>query len=171
MSQPLSIALPTTTTKTAMPEIADKTWCKVKFTGTKEANIVNEGEPESEKGKPVITFSFELVDPVMSKDGLKIEPGKPGAFLFERIYLRDKNNLTSIPERAVQSVGRIQDALDNTGDQDNTNGLPPRAGFDNQWVAASVGKVCMVHVVIDGQYGNKIKEFASTQDQRFQVAV
>lgn len=170
MSQPLSIKLGTSGVKTTMPEIADKTWCKVKFTGSKEQNMVNEGEAELATGKPCITLSFELVDPVMSKDAKLIEPGKPGAYLFERVYCRDKNNLTSIPERAIQQIGRVQDALDNSGDPDNDKGLPVRADFDPQWVAASVGKICMAHVIIDGAYGNKIKEFKSTQDKMFQVA-
>lgn len=171
MSQPLSIALPTASVKTAMPEIADKTWCLIKLTKVSEDNPLPDGEEvPANAGKPVIQFSFELVNAVLSKDGKTIEPGKPGAFLNERIYLRDKNNLTSVPERATQSVGKIMDALDNTGDADNTKGLPPRLAFDTTWVAASIGKTCMGLVVIDGDYGNKIKEFRSSEDPKFKMA-
>ena len=170
MSQPLSIALPTAGTKTAMPEIADKTWVKVKLAALpQEDNMVADGQEAGEK-KPCITFRFDIVDPVQSADGKTIEPGKPGSILFERVYLRDKNNLTSVPERAVQQIGRIQDALDNTGDADNTKGLPPRANFDAQWAAGAVGKVAFAFVVKDGDYGNKIKELRSTQDPKFAMA-
>jgi len=148
--------------------IADKTWVTVKFAEVKEDNMIEDGVEAGEK-KPMLTFRFETTEPVLSSEGKTIEPGKPGSFLFERIYLRDKNNLTSVPERAVQSIGKIQDALDNTSDADNTKGLPARSGFDAQWVAASVGKLAKALVVIDGEYGNKIKEFKSLQDPKFSL--
>lgn len=161
-----------------MPEIANDTWCRVKLTDIKENNMVADGEPELPTGKPLIQFNFELTQPVYGKDldpntgqPKMIEPGKPGAYLTERIYLRDKNNLTNIPERAIQQVARIQDAVDGTGDPDNQKNLPPRVAFDPGWKAASIGKELMARVIIDGQYGNKIKEFASVADPRFAAKV
>ncbi len=171
MSTPLSIALPTSSIKTAMPLIGDKTWVKVKLASVGEENHVEDGqEALAENKKPFIIFKVETTDNVASSEGKIIEPGKPGSFLSERIYLRDKNNLTSVPEMAGKKVGQIMDAFDNTGDADNTKGLAPRKDFSDQWVAESVGKVCMVEVVIDGEYGNKIKQFKSCQDKMFQVA-
>jgi len=168
MSQPLSFALPTSSAKTAMPTIAHNSLCKIKFTSVAEDNMIPEGVEAGEK-KPTLNFRFDLVDPVQSTDGKPIEPGKPGSIIFERVYLRDKNNLTSTPPRALETVGKIQDALDNTGDSDNTKGLPPRANFDPAWVTASVGKQCWAEVVVDGDYGNKIKRFYSLQDPKFQT--
>lgn len=153
-----------------MPEIAHQSWVKVKLAAVSEENpIADDQEVPADGKKPVIAFRFETVDPVLDKNGKTIEPGKLGSFLTERVYLRDKNNLTSVPERAVQQIGRIQDALDNTGDADNTEGKPPRVAFDPNWVAASIGKLTMAFVIIDGEYGNKIKEVRSLQDKKFNM--
>ena len=169
MSSPLSIAIPTAGIKTAMPELADKTWVRVKLAAVAEDNMIADGEAAGEK-KPCISFRFDTIDPAPSSEGKTIEAGKAGGVLFERVYLRDKNNITSIPDRAIQSIGKVQDALDNTGDADNTKGLPARVGFDTAWVAASIGKIAFAFVVKDGDYGMKIKELKSTQDPKFAMA-
>lgn len=174
--QPLSIKLPTSTTKTAMPVIADKTWCKVKLVSIQQNYDINDGETARPEALPFMNWRFDVSQnqlpgtQIVSTDGKPIEPGKPGSIIFNKIFLRDKNNIDKVPDRAAQDTGRIQDALDNTGDPENDKGLPVRAEFDGGWVASAIGRECMALIVVDGEYGNKIKEFRSTEDPKFKLA-
>lgn len=157
---PLSITLNTSAAVTAIPLIADKSWCQVRYTGVKQKHLEDKGD--------VLDFNFELVSEATDTNGKPLKPGGFGSKLFHSVYLYDKNTTPpAIPERAMAAIGEIQDAFCGTGDAGNAKGRPTRPNFTDPGVEPSMhGLTCWVEVrVKTGNYkGNEIKSFKNNAD-------
>lgn len=162
---PLSISLPTSTTKTGVPMFADNTY--VHFRLTELTSSHNEGKGD------VIKFKWELIDEAASVDsqrgeGETIKPGKFGSTYFENVPLYDKNTDPAnpqVPDWAVKKICARLDALLDTGDPGNKKGKEPRPEFNADLVPNLLGKsVWAMMKVKGGEYeGNEISKIMSEQ--------
>lgn len=129
MQAPLSITMDTTSAKTALPVIVDKTIVRSVFKGVKQ--------DKNDKGD-ILIFEFATLDPAPTIDGGQVNANFP---VFKRVYLYDKETPAGvIPERCKTDVSRIQDACLGTGDRGNKKGKPERPPFAPDSIAQMIGK-------------------------------
>ncbi len=148
-AKPLSISLPTSTTKTSLPMIRDGSVVKVSYQGAKQKTIEGKGD--------IIEHEFHLVEPAQSTDGEVINPGKLGSKLFHPIFLFGGEDPMT---RATRSTNRILDALLGTGDPGSSK--PSRPEFNESLVNQMKGATCYVNVKVptrEGAMGNEISSF------------
>lgn len=148
-AKPLSISLPTSTTKTAFPLIKDGSVVKVSFAGATQKAIENKGD--------ILEFEFHLAEPAQSTDGEVIQPGKLGSKLFHPIFMWGGEDPIV---RATRSVNRILDALLGTGDPGSNK--PARPDFNGALVEQLRGATCYATVKVptrEGAIGNEISQF------------
>lgn len=131
MSQaPLSIAFDTSKAKTAVPMYADGQMVRFSFAGVKEES--------GEKGKTLI-LEWNAMHPAANTDGGQIPVGGLGSKIFDRIQLYGGKPEDETPWFVKKLSTRI-DALLGTSDAGNTKGKPTRPDFNNETVAAMIGK-------------------------------
>lgn len=147
---PLSISLPTDSTKTSTPLISDG------FTA--EWRFVSVDQKQTDKGV-VLGLRWDLVKPAPTTSGITLNPGDFGSSFFENIQLYDKHSTPGgpPPEWAVKKIASRIDACLGTGDPGNSKGKPTRPTFDAATVALMTGKVVLAKMKVKtGEYeGNE----------------
>lgn len=164
--EPLSIQLPTATTKTAIPQIANETWAKFRLVSMKQFSVKLKQETYGTETGRLHKWEFDLVDPVKASDGSVIEPGKLGAKQFVNVQLYAKPDAKD-PEWFVKKTCRILDALLGTDDPDNKKNKPPRPELTAELVPQLIGKVLlgkMKESTNEGVTRTDINEFAFPAD-------
>lgn len=133
-SGPLSITLPTSTTKSAMPQIASNTWAKFKYAApVKQRTIAGEGKGD------VLDFEFHLAEPASDTEGKTINPGGVGSKQFHTVFMYGKDGKEAALDRATKEVNKILDAMLGTGDPGNAKGKPARPDFNNELQPSLIG--------------------------------
>lgn len=164
--EPLSFELPTSTTKTAIPQIANDTWCKFRLVSLKQYQVDLKPEVYGvDKGR-VHKWEFDLVDAVKANDGTVIEPGKLGAKQFVTVQLYAKPDAKDA-EWFIKKTNRILDGLLGTGDPDNKKNKPVRPNLTADVVPQLIGKILlgkMKETTNEGITRSDINEFAFPPD-------
>lgn len=132
-SGPINININTSNTQTSVPQIAPGQMAQLRFVGASQKT--------NEKGN-ILSFSYELAQPVGKLGGGTINPGDFGAKIFENISLYGKDTAAGeIPTWAAQRIAERLDALLGTGDPGNAKGKPQRPDFGPAVIPQLIGKV------------------------------
>lgn len=113
-------------------------------------------EESGEKGKTLI-LEWNTIHPVANTDAGIIEVGALGSKLFDRIQLYGGKEVEGETPWYIKKLSTRIDALLGTADANNTKNKPVRPDFNNETVAAMIGKVLVAKMKVKtGDYtGNE----------------
>lgn len=135
-SGPLTTNFNTKNVKTGKPIIFDGATVKCRFAGCTERTIEGKGN--------MLNFEYHTLEMVNDVDG---KPLHPGFRIYDRVYLYGKDVAPgTIPDRAIETVCKIQDAFMGTGDLGNKKGRPEREEWGQQAIANMLGKEAYIKV-------------------------
>jgi hypothetical protein len=149
-TQPLSISLNLSGTKTAIPMVADGTMVRLR--------LVSLTQVKGEKGNS-LRFEYDLVEPAPDTEGGTINPGAFGSKIFEQIAMYAKPDAKD-PLWFHKNIAQRIDALLGTGDEGNKKGKPTRPDLSAELVPQLIGKELVAKMTVsnDPDYsGNRIK--------------
>lgn len=149
-TQPLSISLDLSGTKTAIPMVADGTMVRLR--------LVSLTQIKGEKGNS-LRFEYDLVEPAPDTEGGVINPGAFGSKIFETIAMYAKPDAKD-PKWFYKNIAQRIDAFLGTGDEGNKKGKPVRPDLSAELVPQLIGKelVAKMKVQQDDVYtGNRIQ--------------
>lgn len=146
---PLNISIPTSETKTSVPQPAEGVYVKVRFSKLDQDSVEGKGDR--------LRFQFDLVDPTPNQDGGTITPGQMGSKFFYDIPLYDKNTAAGQPppKWSQEKISRVLDGFLGTGDKDNAKGKPARPDLGPEVVPQLIGQVSFA------KFKNRTGEWAS----------
>ena len=149
-TQPLSISLNLSGTKTAIPMVADGTMVRLR--------LISLSQIKTDKGNS-LRFEYDLVEPAPDSEGGTINPGAFGSKIFENVAMYAKVDAKD-PKWFEKTIAQRIDALLGTGDAGNKKGKPTRPDLDGSLVPNLIGKelVAKMKVQNDENYvGNRIQ--------------
>ncbi len=149
-TQPLSISLNLSGTKTAIPMVADGTMVRLR--------LISLSQIKTDKGNS-LRFEYDLVEPAPDSEGGTINPGAFGSKIFENIAMYAKSDAKD-PEWFKKTTAQRIDALLGTGDDGNKKGKPKRPDLDASLVPNLIGKelVAKMRIQNDENFvGNRIQ--------------
>lgn len=149
-TQPLSISLNLSGTKTAIPMIADGTMVRLR--------LVSLSQIKGDKGN-TLRFEYDLVEPAPDTEGGTINPGAFGSKIFENVALYAKPDAKD-PLWFNSVISKRIDALLGTGDPGNKKGKPVRPDLSAEVVPQLIGKELVAKMKVqqdDNFTGNRIQ--------------
>lgn len=148
-TQPLSISLNLSGTKTAIPMVKDGELTELRLTSLSQIG--------TEKGNS-LRFEYDLVNPTPDNEGGVINPGGFGSKIFENVAMYAKPDAKD-PKWYEGVIAKRIDALLGTGDAGNKKGKPTRPDLSAELVPQLIGKTLVAKMKVqqdDNFTGNRL---------------